>query len=176
VPCVKSQPVSTPRSSLGECIASWLAGKDHTLIALESYFDGSNQGSWRNGALVTLAGFAADDSVWSDFDKSWRDILNDGSKRPAAPYLHMREATKGKGPFSYKHGWNIQRVGILITDLLMYMQTVDKKRFRQFGCTVDLEAYRKLTAEGFSFNDPVDICNEFCPFIVLCWYHSYNPA
>jgi hypothetical protein len=58
----------------------------------------------------------------------------------------------------------------------MYMQTVDKKRFRQFGCTVDLVAYRKLTAEGFSFNDPIDICNEFSPFSVLAWYHADYPG
>jgi len=125
---------------------------------------------------VTLAGFAADDSVWAEFNTEWRKVLSDSSRRPAAPYLHMREATKLKGPFTYKNGWNLQRVGFLVTDLLMYMQHVDKKRFRQFACTVDLVAYRKLTDEGFSFNDPIDICNEFCPFSVLAWYAVDYPV
>lgn len=157
--------------------ASWLREKGHTLIALESYFDGSADGKgWRDSSLVTLAGVAADDAVWADFDKSWREVLNDDSRRPKAKYLHMREATKGKGPFTYKNGWNLKKVGFLITDLLMYMQTVDKKRFRQFGCTIDVDAYRKLAAHGYSFNDPIDICNEFCPFSVLAWYHSEYPG
>jgi hypothetical protein len=144
---------------------------------LESYFDGSSDtGAWRKGDLVTLAGFAADDSVWAEFDAKWRNALKGTRQRPEAPYLHMREATKGKGPFTYKNGWNLKKVGFLVTDLLTYMQTVDKKRFRQFGCTVDLEAYRKLTAQGYLFNDPVDICNEFCPFSVLAWYHADYPG
>jgi hypothetical protein len=163
--------------SLDGWTASWLNGKGQALIALESYFDGSAYpGDWRKGSLVTLAGFAADDSVWAEFDQEWRRILNDNSRRPAAPYLHMREATKLKGPFTHRDGWNLQKVQFLVTDLLMYMQHVDKQRFRQFGCTIDLVAYRKLTEEGFSFNDPVDICNEFCPFVVLAWYATYYPG
>jgi hypothetical protein len=114
--------------------------------------------------------------VWTEFDANWREVLKATDMRPEAPYLHMREATKGIGPFNYRNGWNLKKVGHLVTDLLMYMQTVDKKRFRQFGCTVDLEAYRKLAAEGYSFNDPVDICNEFCAFTVLTWYHSSYPG
>jgi hypothetical protein len=88
----------------------------------------------------------------------------------------MREATKLKGPFCYKNGWNSMKVSYLVTDLLMYMQQVDKKRFRQFGCTIDLEAYRKLTKQGYSFNDPIDICNEFCPFVILTWYATDYPG
>ena len=126
---------------------------------------------------MTLAGFAADDSIWADFDNEWNRILSQSNdRRPSAPYLHMREATKLKGPFTYKNGWNLRRVGNLVTDLLMYMQHVDKQRFRQFGCTVDLDAYRRLTAEGFAFNDPIDICNEFCPFSVLAWYWCDFPG
>lgn len=51
----------------GEYFASFHEG--YILIALESYFDGSNTGDWRKGSFVTLAGIAADDSLRSEFDK-----------------------------------------------------------------------------------------------------------
>ena len=154
-----------------------VTGKEDILVSLESYFDGSAHGDWCSGTLVTLAGFAADDSVWAEFDREWWGILHQSNeRRPSAPYLHMREATKGKGPFTYKNGWSLKKVGNLVTDLLMFMQNLDKRRFHQFGCTIDLSAYRKLIAEGFSFNNPIDICNEFCPFTVLAWYHGYYPG
>jgi len=114
--------------------------------------------------------------VWIDFDGQWKAVLNDDRRRPVAPYLHMREATKLKGPFTYKNGWNSKKVGFLITDLLMFMQHIDKKRFRQFGCTLNLEAYRKLNAEGFEFNNPIEICNDFCPYVVLTWYFTSYPG
>jgi hypothetical protein len=88
----------------------------------------------------------------------------------------MREATKRHGAFSHKLGWNFKKVEALITDLLMFMQTLDKERFHQFGCTIDLEAYKRLSSLGLSFNDPITICNDFCPFAVLAWYHGYYPG
>ena len=164
------------RSSLGECISSWLTGKENILIPLESYFDGSAQGDWRKEKLVTLAGYAADDSMWMTFDQEWDAILKDDRRRAAAPYLHMREATKYKDAFHYKNGWNSKRLSFLITDLLMYMQTIDKDRFRQFGCTIDLEAYRRLENQGFLFNDPIEICNDYCPAVALFWYFTEYPG
>lgn len=166
-----------PQSSLGECLASWITDRRHVLVALEGYFDGSNSGAgWTKSSAVTLAGFAADDSIWYEFDKEWRKILNDSGRRPAAPYLHMRYATKGKSPFTYKDGWNLKKVGFLITDLLMYLQTIDKSRFRQFACTVDLVAHRKLVAEGYSLPNPIRICNDHCATTALAWYGTNYPG
>jgi hypothetical protein len=139
-------------------------------VALESYFDGSNTGGWEHGSVVTLAGFAADDTIWTEFDEGWKAILGDSSRRPSVDHLHMRRAAHLLFPFDYKHGWNMQRVGFLIADLLMYLQTIDKKRFRQFACTVDLEAYRRVAAEGLVQDSPITVCLNNCPYGVLSWY------
>ena len=155
-------------SSLGECIASWLT-EGSVLIALEAYFDGSNVGGWDNGKTVTLAGFAADDSVWQDVDKEWRRILDDSSKRPQAEYLHMREAVHLEKEFSPHKGWTIAKVGGLVVELLNYLQHVDKQRFRMFWCTVDLDAHKRLRAEGLNLADPIQICID-CPTLVLDWF------
>ncbi len=163
----------TQHSSLGECVASWLANGRHLLVALEAYFDGAaRDGNWsEEGSLVTLAGFAAEDDVWVGFDTAWNAILKDDSRRPAAPYLHMREAVHRKGPFQKRHGWNLKKVGYLVTDLLQYMQTVDKQRFHQFGCTIDLRAYRAYKQAGFPvMQNHFEMCNQFCPFTVLAWH------
>ncbi|MGO9642964.1 MAG: hypothetical protein ACLP1Y_16845 [Candidatus Acidiferrales bacterium] len=125
---------------------------------------------------MTLAGFAAEDSLWADFDINWRRILGDNRKRPKAAYLHMREAVHCKGEFSHHNGWNLSKVQSLLLDLLQYLKTVDKQRFRQFSCTIDLEAQKKLQQEGLDLEDPIDRCNRLCPEMVLNWYMAKHPA
>jgi len=153
-------------------LSSWIKDGGHLPISIEAYFDGSYVGKdWRDGGFVTLAGFAATDLIWRDFDKEWSAILNDDTRgRPKAPYLHMRELAALEGPFNFRNGWNLKRTQVLINDLLMYLQKIDKKRFRTFACTIDLEAYRKVKAEGLvKLDDPIDICNDKCPATVLGW-------
>jgi hypothetical protein len=164
------------RSSLGDCIASWIHGKENILIALESYFDGSNIGGWEKGSLVTLAGYATDDEIWKSFDEGWNKVLNDDSRRPAADHLHMRKAAHFVPPFDHHHGWNMKRVGILITDLLEFVQTIDKKRFRQFACTVDLDDYRKVRNEGLVLDSSTENCILHCPRMMLAWYTLQYPG
>ena len=148
-------------------------GNGNLLVALESYFDGS--GKPAKDSRITLAGMAAEDSVWTDFDNEWRAILH--NRNPAAEYMHMREATKLIEGFSPRYGWNDTKVGKLIGDLLIYLSTVKKtKRFRQFFCTVDMDAYRRLEKEGYALDSPVKICNEFCPGIVIAWYVTQYPG
>jgi hypothetical protein len=162
-----------PKSSLGECIASFLTGEGHILVPLEAYFDGSSNGQ---PSLLTLAGFAAQDSIWIEFDKKWREILADSNKRPAAKYLHMREANSLEGEFCPRNGWNAKKVDSLITDLLLYLQTVDKERFRMAACTVDLTAREKLRYEGLPVPEAVEICNQWCPQTFLAWYFVKYPG
>ncbi len=146
-------------------------------MALEAYFDGSYIGQgWTSGSLVTLAGFATDDTMWVELYDRWRAILSDDSRRPKARYLHMKEAVHLNGEFSHRNGWNIQKVFSLVTDLLMYLQTLDKQRFRQFACTVDLVAHRNLSAQGYELHDPIEICNGNCPYSVLAWYVTAYPG
>ena len=125
---------------------------------------------------MTLAGFAADDSIWSDFDNGWELVLKNDERRPSARYCHMKEAVHLEREFNFRSGWDQKKVGFLVTDLLMYLQTIDKQRFRQFACTVDLVAWRKLKAEGYLLEDPIRICNDHCPYSVLAWYVTGYPG
>jgi hypothetical protein len=146
-------------------------------IALHSYFDGSYSGkSWREGDFVTLAGYAAEDSIWSDFDTEWNKILADDRVRPKADHLHMKYAAHLEGIFNWRNKWNLKKVESLLTDLLLYLQTLDKQRFHQFACSIDLSAYRKLLAEGWSIPDPVALCNGYCPEGALVWYLGIYPG
>lgn len=163
--------------SVGECLGSWCQERGHVLIALHSYFDGSYSGkSWREDNFVTLAGYAAEDSIWSDFATDWKRILGDDRVRPKAAYLHMKEAAHLEGIFSWRNGWKLGKAKTLVTDLLLYLQTLDKKRFRQFACSIDLKAYRTLLAEGWRIPDPVDLCNGYCPEGALVWYLGAYPG
>lgn len=102
----------TQRSSLGECISSWLYEGRHILIGLESYFDGSYSGkSWTEGDFISLAGQATDDSLWKEFDVEWKRILDDDTAHPKALYLHMKEASALSGKvFTWKNGWNRKKL------------------------------------------------------------------
>lgn len=57
----------------------------------------------------------------------------------------------------------------------MYLQHVDKERFRMFWCTVDLEAYRSLKSEGLNLADPLDILIDL-PRNVLNWFFAQWPG
>ena len=155
----------------------WLKDGGHTFIALHSYFDGSYTGpKWTEGRFITLAGCATDDSIWADIEQGWQAVLDEDSRRPRAKYLHMKQATKGLPPFDWKNGWNATKVWYLITDCLMYINGLDKERFRQFACTLDLDAYRRAIADGIKLDDPITICNVHCPFTVLLWYGLKYPG
>jgi hypothetical protein len=163
-------------SSLGECLASWLKDKGHILIALESYFDGSATKGWKSrSGYVTLAGTAADDSVWKNFDHDWREILSKSKDRPEAKYIHMREAAHLKKEFSPKNGWTFPKVARLLHDLLGYLQTIDKQKFRQFAGTVDLAAYHRIKVEGHQLHEVVWLCNR-SPEAALYWYATQYPG
>jgi hypothetical protein len=146
------------------------------MAALRAYFDGStNGGDWKTSKYITLAGFAIDDGLVPGFEAEWNRILNNGSARPAAPYLHMRELRLRAGEFSNDFGWTDEKRGTLIADLLKYIQTLDKQRCRIFACTIDLNDHRRLKSEGSLIAGPIQICNHFCPQVVLAWYVQHFP-
>jgi hypothetical protein len=126
--------------------------------------------------FITLAGFAAEDDVWADFDRGWESALESTPRRPKAKYLHMREINSLEGEFSWRNGWNRSRTHRLIWDLLMYLQSMDKKRFHMFAATLDMQAYRKLSVAGISLPDPFRICNDFSCDVALGWYVNAYPG
>lgn len=175
---LESRIAQLAHSSLGKCISSWLrAEQEHLLIPLESYFDGSSDGTnWVGGNYMTLAGFAAPDSIWAEFDPGWIAVLAETDKHPKAAYLHMKEARALEKEFNFRNGWNHKKVSALVTQCLMYLQTFDKQRFRMFVCAVDLQAHRRLSESGLNLPDPIQICIENCPRAVLSWYFLHYPG
>jgi len=164
--------VTFPKNSPGERISStFIDGEERLLIAFESYFDCS--GGVKNTPYLTLAGMAADDSMWSEFNRGWNDILR--SSNPPAAYMHMTEALTLRGEFDQKKGWSNQSIYKLAYKLLKFMSEMDKTKFRQFMCAIDMHAYRKLESEGIQMHGPIEICNK-CPETVLSWYVTKYPG
>ncbi len=133
-------------------------------MILRAYLDSSGN---LCGHYLTLAAFAGADDIWQGFDAEWMNILTDHT--PAASYVHMRELAHLRDGFSGPD-WTTQNAFSLIFRCLMYMQTLDKKKFEMFYCAVDLEARRRLVDETYQIPDAVNMCNEFCTEKILDWY------
>jgi hypothetical protein len=58
----------------------------------------------------------------------------------------------------------------------MYLQTIPKARCQMFGCTLDLDDYRRLKAEGSPIATPIQVCNHFCAQLALAWYVQHFPG
>jgi hypothetical protein len=136
----------------------------------KSYFDGSGQ---ENTDFFSLSGVAANDDLWANIETEWRRILH--NRKPEAEYMHMVEAIPLRKGFSRNKGWDDPKVDALISDLLVYLSSIDKTKYCHFICTVDMNAYRKLHAETYQMDAPVDLCNTGCVDRVMYWYlHQYK--
>jgi hypothetical protein len=135
-------------------------------IVLKSYFDRSGQ---EDSSSMTLSGIAADDATWATVEAGWWYTL--GNRFPKAAYMHMKEAIPLRCEFDAAKGWDDIKVDQLLSDLLIQLSTVDRNSFHQFACTIDMDAYRKLVAEGYKMDDPVTICNDYVARRVMYWFH-----
>jgi len=140
------------------------------LIALRAYFDSSGklEDNW-----ITLAAVAADEKMWSELEAAWGEILD--GHTPKGQYIHMREVYRLQKAFDKQQGWTHDNAFGLVNKCLVYMSHLDKKRFRMFYCSIDLNAWRKLRNETYQMPDPVEMCNLFCAETVLGWYLQYYP-
>lgn len=122
---------------------------------------------------ITLAAFVGNDEIWSEFEIEWDRILS--GHTPRAEYVHMRELVRQIDGFDWRLGWNVTNSFGLVIKCLMYMQHLDKVRFRMFYCAVDLAAWRKLKSETYQLPEPLELCNRFCSELVLGWYFVKHP-
>jgi hypothetical protein len=153
-------------SSLGLSLPKNCVSGDEVLVAMKAYCDGS--GSFESSKFVVLAGVAASEGVWAGFEENWNGILN--ARSPVAPYLHMKEIAAASGPFSDERGWTDLKRQQLLTDCLVYVQHLDKKLFRTFICSIDMQKYRTLVSEGKLLPSAVKICNHNVPQRIFGWY------
>jgi hypothetical protein len=158
------------KSIIGGYSALVNLGQGDRLIALRAYLDGSGK---LESDFITLAAVSANDDIWSKFEVEWDKIL--GGHTPKAKYTHMREILRSIEGFNKSLGWDLENGFGLVNKCLIYMSSLDKKRFCVFYCTVDLKAWRKLRAETYQLPEPIDMCNTFCTEAVGAWYLRHYP-
>jgi hypothetical protein len=79
----------------------------------------------------------------------------------------MNELARQIEGFDRRLGWTPKNSWELVFKCLMFMQHLDKQRFRMFYCAVDLIAWRKLKAETYQLPDPIELCNQCCSEIIM---------
>lgn len=142
---------------------------------MKIFFDGGGDPG-KTPDRIILAGIAANDDNWKDIEDNWLGILQLGN--PKADYMHMNEAIQLKREFDPAKGWNETNVAELLNGgLLSYLTTLDKEKYCQFACTVDMAAYRKLLDENYQLEAPAGICLNSCVDRIMEWYfHEYHAA
>lgn len=132
---------------------------------MKAYCDGSGD---RGTEFLVLTAVAARDSVWTEFEKEWANLLS--HRTPKATHVHACDMFSLAEDFTREKGWDEAKVSKLLWDCFLYARHLDKKEFCVFTCTVDMEAYRRIRGCGFRLPHPYAICSRFCSEMVLKWY------
>lgn len=134
---------------------------------LKTYFDKSND---ETKPTMTLSCIAATDSVWTEMDGGWCEIL--GKHDPPAAFWHMYDAVHLHKPFTAENGWTVEKVAGLTNSLFSYLQIVaEKEKYAQFTCTLDMQSYRKLEAESYQMESPPELLANACMDRIIEWFH-----
>jgi hypothetical protein len=140
------------------------------LIVMKSYFDRSGL---ENTDFIALSGIAASDDTWAVIEATWNHVL--GAHNPQAAYMHMNEAVFLKKEFEKTKGWDDDKVFGLVNLLVSYLSQIPNTTYCQFASIIDMRAYRKLQAETYELDSPVDLLNASCAERVMFWYlHEYK--
>lgn len=155
-----------PKSGLGRCLPTAFVREGTLLIVLKTYFDKSGQ---EDQSLMTIGGIAANDEVWYEIESDWLHILH--SHIPRAEYIHMVEAVFLRGAFDKGRGWDDDKVFGLVSLLLTYLTDYPKKEnHRHFACTLNMQDYLKLQAEGYQMPSPADLIANSVVEAIKHWY------
>jgi hypothetical protein len=140
---------------------------------MKCYFDGS-EGQDKNGhTWLTLAGYAAPDRFWINFDIEWQAMLRD--RYPVAPYIHMIDILDWHDPFERVNGWDETKKDKLIEDAIRLLEEMNRFHFRSFICAIDLTARDNLVEKGHPVSDPFVICAELCVGNPIAWWNDSHP-
>lgn len=149
-------------SRIGKCSAHLNLSGREVFIAVRAYLDGSGKSHEKR---LTLAAFAAPDHTWQQMEAAWFAVLGAHPLKPQ--YIHMKELCPLKGEFDREKGWTQELSFGLLNQMLIFLQRFDKHDLQMYYCTIDLEARRKLMAEGYTIPKAVEICNQYCAETVL---------
>ena len=105
---------------------------------LRAFYDGSGKGEDRNSKspFLTLAGIAAYDNVWSDFERAWRDLL----AKHHMCFLHMQDFAGVVGCFDGKTRLEAERA---VDDFVALISSLDTAQYHAYGCTINLDDFKR---------------------------------
>lgn len=126
--------------------------------AVKCYFDGSYGDDDLGDRWITLAGVAATDHTWTDFETKWSRMLIE--RYPVAPYVHMTELLGSDDPFERSVGWTREKKVKLIEDAIVVLSQVNKDEFMWFRCSINKTAVNRLFEQGEKVvADPYSYCS-----------------
>lgn len=166
--------MSCPKSLLGMTTGiSNITGRE-LFCVIKAYFDGSFGEDEKGDQWITLAGIAATDSVWAEFDRRWSKMLS--SRYPIAPYIHMIELLGNDDPFETHVGWDFDKKKQLVQDAIVLLSQMNKSEFRMTWCSINESARTRLVKEGLSVPfDPFQWCSAVCVFATVGTYSLNIP-
>ena len=155
------------RSLMGKSSPRVNLNGEEVFVAVRTFLDSSGQSKDK---CVTLGALAATDEVWADFERGWNEVL--GSGFLPVPYMHMVEAVglRDRSPFDKRLGWDKEKAFALIWKLVMYMQNLDKTKFRIAWCEIDMDTLREMSSQGMPVPDEITLCNRYCPGMVMPFF------
>jgi Protein of unknown function (DUF3800) len=155
-----------PSSILGNMAPT--AIKIGLLTVLRAFYDGGNKADAKKYKVITLAGYAATDSIWARLDSAWSLAL----RRHGAEFIHMTDAISLQGAFSISKGWTRNRVEALILDLLKVFTEFSDKPIKGVACTIVLADYLRAKSLFADLPRPEYICTIDCLTLSWLWYAS----
>lgn len=132
-------------------------------FVLRGYLDGS--GKSNSSEYVTLTSLIASESVWHQFECSWREVL----RVHGISDFHTNEAMSLNGRFSHAHGWNRDRLQTLTTDLWNVIgryrwisNSSPQSNLNARSCTVVMRDYQRAKLERPTLREPEALCTGYC--------------
>lgn len=136
---------------------------------LKAYFDAGNKADSHTYKTLTLAGYAATDSIWLRVEKQWNEAL----ALYGTNYMHMAEAITLNGAYSRANGWDEARVRDLIQCLIKVMRSFRGVPICGISCTVILSDYLAAWEKVPNLPPVENICTTQCMGAAL-ELHGYS--
>ena len=121
-------------------------------MMLKAYYDSSGTND-EESKVLTLAGVAASEHTWLQFEADWKRILNSYGEKS----FHMSKV------MSLPHrGWEKEKVRSFINDIFNVIGKLRTKHFKIYTCSIILNDYRRAKSDIPGLRPPEAICVNFC--------------
>jgi len=153
------------RGSITAILPSSWSGTNHLVLALKTYFDGSESYAFAPRChCLTLACLATTEVVWPQLESAW---IKTCQERGNLNHFHMSEAMALEGVFSDLLPEKRDFLVDGLTDVLGSFR--NNSWLWSFTCTVDLEAHKRI-ARIKSLPSPARLCARIVYPAMLDWY------